>query len=325
MPTPSTRRSSAACCTAHLHSERSLFYGRMTGTLAAPAEAARHDDMPHVDGVEHRDVIVGGVRLHVAEAGTGEPLVLLHGWPQHWWHWRHVMGPLAERFRVIAPDWRGLGWSEVAASGYSVWDLRDEFLGVLDALGLGRVRLIGQDWGNLVGYLAGIEQPERIDRFVALGGVHPWSATGSTPDIYLRPWHIYLNASPLGPSLARPGALPSFLLRHWRSRGAFTAEELATYVRQFERPGTRAATRQRYRSILLREVPHFVRHHRDLRLTVPTLALDGDADPLTEGVPDSWRHWADDMRWVTLRGVGHFPAEETPGETLAHTLEFLES
>ena len=285
---------------------------------------AARDGMPHVAGVDHRDVIVGGVRLHVAEAGAGEPLVLLHGWPQHWWHWRHVMGPFAERYRVIAPDWRGLGWSEAPDAGWSVWDLRDEFLGLLDALGLERVRVVGQDWGNLVGYLAAFDQPERIERFVALGGIHPWSATGSTPLIYLRPWHIYLLASPAGRSLARPHALPAFVLRHWRGRGSYSEEEIATYVRQFGRAGTLVATARRYRSILTREVPHFVRRHRDLRLTVPTLALDGDADPLTAGVPDSWRRFADDMRWVVLRGVGHFPAEEAVEETVAHTIEFME-
>jgi pimeloyl-ACP methyl ester carboxylesterase len=279
--------------------------------------------MPLVQGVEHRDVIVGGVRLHVAQAGEGDPLLLLHGWPQHWWHWRHVIGPLAEHRRVIAPDWRGLGWSEAAASGYSVWDLRDELLGLADALGIARFSLVGQDWGNLVGYLAALEQPERIERFVALGGVHPWSATGSTPLIYVRPWHIPLLASPAGATFAR--RLPPFLLGNWRSRGEYTPQEIQTYVQQFERAGTISATRQRYRSILFREVPYFVREHKRLRLTVPTLALDGDADPLTEGVPDSWKHFTTAMEWRTLPGVGHFPAEEVPGETTDLILEFLEA
>src|SRR5215213_3876727 len=205
-------------------------------------------ELPHVAGVTHRDVIVGGVRLHVAEAGEGEPLFLLHGWPQHWWHWRHVIGPLAAHRRVIAPDWRGLGWSEAAASGYSVWDLRDEVLGLMDALEIDRADVVGQDWGNLVGYLLGLEQPERVRRFVATGGVHPWSATGSTPLIYVRPWHIPLLASPAGASFAR--RLPPFLLRNWRSRGAYSPEELHTYVQQFARAGTISATRRRYRSIL---------------------------------------------------------------------------
>ena len=59
--------------------------------------------MPHVDGVEHRHVDVGGLRLHVAEAGDGEPLVMLHGWPQHWFMWRKLIPTLAERYRVICP------------------------------------------------------------------------------------------------------------------------------------------------------------------------------------------------------------------------------
>ena len=56
-----------------------------------------------LDGVTHRFVDVRGTRIHVAEAGAGPPLLLLHGWPQHWWCWRYLMGPLAETHRVIAP------------------------------------------------------------------------------------------------------------------------------------------------------------------------------------------------------------------------------
>ena len=68
--------------------------------------------MPHVEGVEHRFVDVNGLRMHVAEAGEGEPLVMLHGWPQHWYEWRHLIRPLAETRRVICPDLRGLGWTD---------------------------------------------------------------------------------------------------------------------------------------------------------------------------------------------------------------------
>ena len=68
-------------------------------------------DQPHLDGVTHRWVDLPGLRMHVAEAGTGPPVLLLHGWPQHWWEWRHVIGPLARTHHVIAPDLRGAGWS----------------------------------------------------------------------------------------------------------------------------------------------------------------------------------------------------------------------
>ncbi|MFY9488658.1 MAG: alpha/beta fold hydrolase [Solirubrobacterales bacterium] len=69
-------------------------------------------DLRDIPGVTHRLVTANGVRLHVAEAGSGEPVMLLHGWPQHWWMWRKVIPALAERYRVIVPDLRGSGWSE---------------------------------------------------------------------------------------------------------------------------------------------------------------------------------------------------------------------
>ena len=70
---------------------------------------------PEIDGVTHRYVDLPGVRMHVAEAGGGPPILLLHGWPQHWWIWRKVIPALAENHRVICPDLRGFGWSEAPA------------------------------------------------------------------------------------------------------------------------------------------------------------------------------------------------------------------
>ena len=284
----------------------------MTATLS-PSRT-----MPETAGVEHRDVDVNGVRLHVAEAGDGDPLLLLHGWPQHWWQWRHLIGPLSERYRVLAPDFRGLGWSEAPERGYSIWDLRDDVLGLMDALDVERARIVGHDWGALAGYLIALERPNRVERLVTMGSVHPWSAIGSNPLIFLRPWHIYLLASPAGEAIAR--RLPSFLLRHWRGRGAFTAAEARTYLERC----TPSATHQRYRSIVTREIPYFVRRQRTLRLEVPTLALQGEADRLMAGIPDSFREFAPAMQWARLPGVGHFPAEEAPDTTLALVSTFLE-
>ena len=76
------------------------------------------ESIPDVAGVDHEFVDAGGLRTHVALAGDGPPLLLLHGWPQHWYLWRDVIPVVAPHARVIAPDLRGFGWTEVPESGY---------------------------------------------------------------------------------------------------------------------------------------------------------------------------------------------------------------
>ena len=279
--------------------------------------------MPHVEGVAHQYATVDGARLHYAEAGEGEPLVLLHGWPQHWWAWRELIGPLSERHRVIVPDIRGIGWSEAPDDDFRFRRFGEDLFGLLDDLGIDRFTLVGHDWGLGVGYLACLDRPERIERFVAMGGPHIWASEGASPRLFVRPWHVYLNASPLGDVATRRLGVPETCLRTWRHRGEFTPEEIEIYVSPLRRPGSARATRLRYRTFVVGELPMFVREHARMRLRTPTLHLNGADDPLTAGVPGSWRRYADDMRYETVADCGHFLAEERPEEVLDRINEFL--
>ncbi len=114
------------------------------------------------------------MRVHVAEAGDGPPIVLLHGWPQHRYEWRRVVPELSRTHRVIMPDLRGLGWSSVPDGPYDKETLVDDLLDLLDAEWLDEVDLVGHDWGGWVGFLAGLRAPERFRSLTALGIVHPW-------------------------------------------------------------------------------------------------------------------------------------------------------
>src|SRR3954470_2710351 len=160
--------------------------------------------LPELPGVQHRYETANGVRLHYAEAGEGEPVVLLHGWPQHWWMWRHQIAPLAERFRVIVPDLRGLGWSDKPKSSYRKTLWLDDLIALLDKLGLERVRLVGHDWGGWVGMLAGIHHPQRIERLVVIAIPHPWRRK---PDLKALPILTYqlVAGGPLGKRAMRRG------------------------------------------------------------------------------------------------------------------------
>ena len=75
--------------------------------------------LPRLEGVEHRFVELPGLRMHVAEAGRGQPLLLLHGVTQHWWEWRKIIPELAQHYHVIAADLRGAGWTDAPAKGYT--------------------------------------------------------------------------------------------------------------------------------------------------------------------------------------------------------------
>ncbi len=284
----------------------------MTALLEDPEIVALQALSADIDAqVRHRFVRIDGLRTHYAEAGTGEPLILLHGWPQHWWEWRHVIGPLSRRYRVICPDIRGLGWSEGSSSGYTFERLAQDLIDLMDHLELPRARIAGRDWGLAIGYRACLDRPDRFERFVAMAGVHPWTADGFGTGVFLRPWHVYLLALQ-GNSLRLQNWLSVRSLRAWRFRGRFSHAEIAAYQQRMRTPAAYRATAEFNRNVMAHEVPYFVRNCHRLRLRVPTLHLNGANDPLSEGIPDSYRGRADDMRLEMIPDCGHFIPEEQP-------------
>jgi pimeloyl-ACP methyl ester carboxylesterase len=280
--------------------------------------------IPEVDGVNHHFTTVNGVRIHYAEAGSGDPVVLLHGWPQHWWSWRHLIAPLAEHYRVICPDIRGMGWSDGPRTGYSVWELTGDLFALLDELGIeGGVRLAGHDWGAVVAYQAALEAPERFERLAPMGGVHIWSGVGSRPTIYARPWHLPLFAAPGGRLLAERTGFIRWLLDQWTGGHPFDDQTADVYVEPARRPRSANAVHLRDRSVVTREIPYFFRNARRLRLRVPTLHLNGERDPLSKDVPNSYRRFTDDMRLELVPDAGHFIADENPAWVTDRLLRFL--
>ena len=130
--------------------------------LPARAQPTASRPMPKVPGVEHRHVETGRLRVHVAEAGSGPPLLLLHGWPQHWYAWRKLIPLLAGSRRLICPDLRGFGWTDAPDEGYRTADLAADAVALLDALELDRVDMIGHGEGGRVGFELCLSQPGRV-------------------------------------------------------------------------------------------------------------------------------------------------------------------
>ncbi|MFD7006144.1 alpha/beta fold hydrolase [Rhodococcus jostii] len=101
-------------------------------------------------------------------------MVLLHGFPQHWWEWRGVLPGLAAHYRVICPDLRGAGWTDAPPTGYTSEQLLADVVALLDALELDQVCLIAHDWGALLGYELCLRAPHRVRKYVSLGVPPPF-------------------------------------------------------------------------------------------------------------------------------------------------------
>ncbi len=271
---------------------------------------------PEVPGlaVTHRFVDAGGLRTHVAEAGRpdGAPVLLVHGWPQHWWLWRSVLGPLADEHRLLCPDLRGLGWTEAPRGEIRKEQLADDLLALLDALGLDRVTYVGHDWGAFAGMLLALRAPERLSGLVALSIPHLW--------VRARDPRAALGMAHALPLSTLPAAVPRIAdaaLRLGRARGSYTAAERRTYTDVLRDPDRQRASSSYYRTFLLREAPALLSGtYARRRLTVPATLVAGDRDPVIR-YADLGGANADELVVERLPGLGHFLPEEAPGTTVA--------
>jgi len=286
--------------------------------------------MPVVEGVEHRFVEANQMRFHVAEAGPvgAAPVLLLHGYPQHWYAWRKVVPLLAERYRLIMPDLRGFGWSDAPFRGYGTEARVDDVLALMDALGLEKAWLVGHEWGGWLGFMACLRAPERFSGYLALNITHPWPEKKALRRGAWRMWHTALLEYPLlgGAVVRHWPAFTRFLLRRGvTDRAAWTHEaldEFAESIRPFSRAHASQALHWQY---VLRDIPRLIggRFCRQ-RLSVPTLILFGEDDfALAPEVLVGGERYADDLTVRLVPDCGHYIADERPDLVAAAALELF--
>jgi pimeloyl-ACP methyl ester carboxylesterase len=200
------------------------------------------------DAVESRTFRPNGVDLHVVLAGTGPDVLLVHGFPDDHSVWRRQIGPLvAAGYRVIAPDTRGCGDSEAPRGRrhYMLDLLVGDLIGLLDALGIDKVRLVAHDWGAIIGWQMVIRHPERIDRFMALSVGHPTAYARGPLEQKRKGWYVFFFALP---------GIPEWLLRvgNWLPFRAIIRydDEVEHWVARLSRPGRLTAGINYYRANL---------------------------------------------------------------------------
>lgn len=268
---------------------------------------------PELPGVRHDYVDAGGLRTHLALAGplNAPPVLLVHGWPQHWWSWRRVIPQLVETHRVIAPDLRGHGWTAAPATGYEKAQLAADLLALLDALGIDRVTWVGHDWGAYSGFLAALRAPWRIERMLALSIPHPWARRDPRLLAVFLTYQTPLSLPLLGPRVA--DRLLRRILQSGRGGEPLSQAVVDLYAEHIP-PRT---TVSMYRTFLTREAPGVVGGRFAGRtLEVPTLLLAGQRDPVTIGMRAGPVAGQPNLRVRVVPDVAHWIPEQRPEEVI---------
>jgi pimeloyl-ACP methyl ester carboxylesterase len=302
------------------------------GVLAGGAQARNPIRAPHLPaGFSHtftsQYIQTGDLRQHVVIGGHGPPLLLVHGWPENWYAWRHLMPTLAKDFEVIAVDQRGMGLSGKPRHGYDTRTLANDLVALMDALGHKRFAVVGHDTGMPISYALAADHPDRVARLVVAEAVLPGVAP--SPPLFLSPplndrfFHLMFNQLPmLNEQLVR-GREDIFFGYEFDIFAAkkLPADVIRYYVNGFA--SSRAALSGSfgfYREFSTSITQNEQRKAR--RLTLPVLAIGGAAS-LGEAPAETMRLAADDVQSAVIPGAGHWLAEEAPKETLAALTPFL--
>lgn len=285
--------------------------------------------------VRHGYAQVGDVRIHYAESGEGESLVLLlHGFPECWYSWRHQLQALGESHRVVAPDLRGYNLSDkpTLVSDYRMERLVDDVTGLIRHFGAREAAIVGHDWGAAIAWATARNHPEYVRKLAALQVPPPevWAKNMSLRQL-LRSWYMFFFQLPYIPELVLSRDDFSGLdemLRSTSRPGTFTSEDLAVFKAALRERGALTAAINYYRAnfwSFLRRASPAGDATGGFRIRVPTLFIFGERDRfiIPETVEGAGAYVAAPYRELRLAGANHWVQQEYPAEVNAALLEFI--
>ena len=279
----------------------------------------------------HQFVEVNGVRLHYVGEGSGDPVLLIHGWPGFWFEWNKNIPALAERFDVIVPDMRGYAYSDkpdvAPEEGYTDQVMANDIAALIGALGLQHVSIVAHDFGATWAQRFAREHGDLLEKLVLFNPPYPgiggrWF---EMPQLF-ESWYMIFHQQPwaedvVGASRASIETYLRHFLRHWsHDTDVFTDEEIAEFVEAYSQPGALRGGFNCYRAAFRTAG----QQQGDPTITTPTLVLWGDSDPILRF------EWSDRLgeffpnhTLKKIEGVGHFMQREAPERVNQEIIEFL--
>jgi pimeloyl-ACP methyl ester carboxylesterase len=276
---------------------------------------------------------VGGTRLHYAIAGEGDELVLLlHGFPECWYSWRHQLPALSERYTVVAPDLRGYNLSDKpkGVSSYRIDELADDVIGLIHHFRREKAAVIGHDWGAAIAWHIGFEHPQYLSKLGAFQ-VPPPSILKRNYSLrqFAASWYMFFFQLPYLPEyilgLNDFALLRRALKETTAERGIIADSDIGVYKKAWSEPEALTAMLNYYRANVLGRL--LKRDGLERKITVPTLFVYGQQD--TAIVPESVRGIGDviDAKFeqFLVPTAAHWIQQEIPNEINDILVEFLAS
>ena len=273
--------------------------------------------------IAERFAEVNGVRLHYRVAGTGSPVVLLHGYAQTGHMWLPLVPSLAQRHTVIVPDLRGAGASAKPESGYDKKTLAQDIHALTDSLGFERVRIVGHDIGLMVAYAYAAQFPQAAERVVLMDAFLP--GIGSWKDVWLLRdlWHFHFHGEV--PLALVEGRERIYFEHFWNDFAADPKHSVPEADRQiyaaaYAQPGGMRAGFEYFRAFE-RDAQDFAQL-ATTRLAMPMLVLTGEKAS-GEFLSEQAKLVASDVRGIVIKGSGHWLMDEAPAAVMPAIIDFV--
>jgi len=299
------------------------------GIISSPAAAQNvtNDNSEKKINYTHYKTSVNGIQLHYVMGGKGEadPIILLHGWPQTWYEWRHIIPQLiANNYTVIAPDMRGLGDSEKPQTGYDTKTVAEDIYQLVKKLGYNKIHLVAHDWGGPVAFSYAAAHPQDILKMVILDTILP--GFGAEEAANFSPnglWHLSFHSVRDLPEKLIEGKEDTYLnwFYDWTyNQSAITSEDREEYIEQYSKPGALRAGFEYYRAIF-EDAKQNKEYGKD-KLDMPILTIGGEAG-LGNLTTISFQKVGNNVTGIVLPYTGHFIPEERPNFLIKQILKFF--
>ena len=264
---------------------------------------------------------VGSINLHVVTAGEGEPVLLLHGFPEIWYSWRKVIPRLSRKYRIIAPDLRGYGQSEIPLDGYDIDTLSQDIVNLIDKIG-GNATIISHDWGGVIGWHVAMTHPDKVKALIPIAGPllpEYFRVMLMNPLQFLKSQYVLFFQIPYLPEYLLTmgnGKLPSKLLE-WSSYRpeVLSNDDMGIYRKSWSNIASMRAGLNYYRQ-LLRNAPKVLKYYSGKKIKCPVCVVWGDKDWfLSLSLTKNLEKYCDVVLEVRIiPNCGHWIQQEAPDE-----------